>query len=65
MSERNEHTVTVTRRIEVHLHHDAEADPDKVCYRAQWEQWRTINDNLYLAANRISSHLFFTDELEH
>ncbi|MBQ6862480.1 MAG: transposase [Alistipes sp.] len=55
----------ITRRIEVHLHHDPVADPEKVEYNRQWEYWRTINNNLYLAANRISSHLFFTDEYEH
>lgn len=57
--------VIITRKIEVHLHHDPVADPDKVEYNRKWEVWRTINNNLYKAANRISSHLFFTDEFEH
>lgn len=65
MENKQPHTVMITRRIQVRLHHDAEADPDKVRYKEHWDKWRTINDNLYLAANRISSHLFFNDELEH
>lgn len=56
--------VVITRKIEVHLHYDSVADPDKTEYNRQWERWRTINDYLYKAANRISSHLFFNDEYE-
>ncbi len=57
--------VIITRKIEVHLHHDPVADPDKVEYNRQWEVWHTINNNLYKAANRIVSHKFFNDEYEH
>jgi|GEM_PF-5259295 len=57
--------IIITRKIEVRLHHDPITDPQKEKYNQQWETWRKINNHLYLAANRISSHLFFNDEYEH
>ena len=45
----------ITRKIEVHLH--CTEENKKELYGI----WDTINDNLYKAANYISSHLFFND----
>ncbi len=54
----------ITRKIELHLHHNKELDPEKEIYNSHWAYWHQINDNLYKAANRIASHLFFNDEIE-
>lgn len=54
----------ITRKIELYLHHDDETDPDRTIYKSNWEYWHQVNDNLYKAANRIASHLFFNDEYE-
>ncbi len=54
----------ITRKIELHLHHDKELDPEKEVYNSHWAYWHQINDNLFQAANRIASHLFFNDEIE-
>lgn len=47
--------ICITRKIEVHLH--CTEENKKELYGI----WDTINDNLYKAANYISSHLFFND----
>lgn len=54
----------ITRKIELWMHHDKDADPNKERHNANWAYWHQINDNLYKAANRIASHLFFNDEFE-
>lgn len=54
----------ITRKIELHLHHNKELDPEKEVYNSHWAYWHQINDNLFKAANRIASHLFFNDEIE-
>ncbi len=54
----------ITRKIELHIHHDKELDLEKEIYNSHWNYWHQINDNLYTAANRVASHLFFNDEIE-
>lgn len=53
---------TITRKIELHISKDGLSAEE---YKAQWQYLRQINDNLYLAANRVSSHCFLNDEYEH
>lgn len=52
----------ITRKIEVKMHYSASEDPEEK--EQLWNKWRDINNHLYLAANRIVSHLFFNDEYE-
>lgn len=49
----------ITRKIELHLLKDGLTDEE---YQAQWGFLRQIDNNLYKAATRISSHCFFNDE---
>ena len=53
---------TITRKIELHISKDGLSAED---YDAQWKYLRQINDNLYKAANRASSHCFLNDEYKH
>ena len=53
---------TITRKIELHISKDGLSAEE---YRTQWQYLRQINDNLYMAANRVSSHCFLNDEYEH
>lgn len=53
---------TITRKIELHISKEGLSAED---YKAQWQYLRQINDNLYLAANRVSSHCFLNDEYKH
>ena len=53
---------TITRKIELHISKDGLSVEE---YRTQWQYLRQINDNLYMAANRVSSHCFLNDEYEH
>ena len=53
---------TITRKIELHISKDGLSAED---YDAQWKYLRQINDNLYMAANRVSSHCFLNDEYKH
>lgn len=52
----------ITRKIELHISKDGLSDEE---YKVQWQYLRQINDNLYLAANRVSSHCFLNDEYKH
>lgn len=49
----------VTRKIELRIDREGVSDED---YKNLWSFLRQIDDNLYLAANRISSHWFLNDE---
>lgn len=53
---------TITRKIELYISKEELSDEE---YKAQWSFLRQINNNLYLAANRVSSHCFFNDEYEY
>lgn len=53
---------TITRKIELHISKEGLSAED---YKAQWQYLRQINDNLYMAANRVSSHCFLNDEYKH
>lgn len=52
----------ITRKIELHISKEGLSAED---YKAQWQYLRQINDNLYMAANRVSSHCFLNDEYKH
>lgn len=52
----------ITRKIEVHLHRHGDSEE---AVQRQKDDWDTINDNLYTAANRIVSHCFFNDAYEY
>ena len=52
---------TITRKIELYIDKRNLTDDE---YKAQWRYVRSIDDSLYLAANRISSHCLLNDELE-
>nr|MDE6348252.1 hypothetical protein [Bacteroides sp.] len=51
----------ITRKIELCIDREGITDDE---YKTHWQFLRQIDDNLYLAANRISSHYFWTDEFE-
>lgn len=53
---------TITRKIELHISKEGLSAEE---YNAQWQYLRQINDNLYMAANRVSSHCFLNDEYKH
>lgn len=53
---------TITRKIELHISKEGLSTED---YKAQWQYLRQINDNIYMAANRVSSHCFLNDEYKH
>ena len=57
--------VTITRKIEVHLHRHSDDEEGKMQLKQDYQRWNEINDNLYLAANRIVSHLFFNDAYDY
>ena len=52
----------ITRKIELHISKEGLSAKD---YKAQWQYLRQINDNLYMAANRVSSHCFMNDEYKY
>lgn len=52
----------ITRKIELHISKEGLSAED---YKAQWQYLRQINDNLYMAANRVSSHCFLNDEYKY
>ena len=52
---------TITRKIELYIDKRNLTSEE---YIAQWQYIRSIDDSLYMAANRISSHCFLNDELE-
>ncbi len=52
---------TITRKIELYIDKRNLTDDE---YKAQWRYVCSIDDSLYLAANRISSHCLLNDELE-
>lgn len=51
----------ITRKIEVHLHRHGDSEEALQRYKEEFRIWDEINDNLYKAANFITSHLFFND----
>lgn len=51
----------ITRKIELCIDREGITDDE---YKTHWQFLRQIDDNLYLVANRISSHYFWTDEFE-
>lgn len=51
----------ITRKIEVHLHRHGDSEEAIQRYKEEYKFWNTINDNLYKAANYISSHMFFNE----
>lgn len=51
----------ITRKIEVHLHRHGDSEADQQRFKDEYRFWDEINDNLYKAANFITSHLFFND----
>ena len=53
---------TITRKIELYIDKDNLSDE---AYKDQWSYLHQINNHLYLAANRISSHCFMNDEYEY
>lgn len=55
----------ITRKIEVHLHRHGDGEEAIERYRDEFQRWDDINANLYKAANRIVSHLFFNDAYEY
>lgn len=52
---------TITRKIELYIDKNNLTDDE---YKAQWQYIRQIDNSLFLAANRISSHCLLNDELE-
>lgn len=52
---------TITRKIELYIDKRNLTSEE---YIAQWQYIRSIDDSLYMAANRISSHCLLNDELE-
>ena len=52
---------TITRKIELYIDKRNLTSDE---YIAQWKYIRSIDDSLYMAANRISSHCLLNDELE-
>ena len=52
---------TITRKIELYIDKSNLTDDE---YKAQWQYIRQIDNTLFLAANRISSHCLINDELE-
>lgn len=52
---------TITRKIELYIDKSNLTDDE---YKAQWQYIRQIDNTLFLAANRISSHCLLNDELE-
>lgn len=59
-----EEFVCITRKIEVYLHKHGNDEESKLRYDAERAKWRIINDNLYKAANYITTHCFFNDAYE-
>lgn len=57
--------VCVTRKIEVHLHRHNDDEDGKMRLEKEYQIWNAINDNLYMAANRVVSHLFFNDAYDY
>ena len=53
---------TITRKIELYIDKDNLSDE---AYKEEWSYLHQINNHLYLAANRISSHCFMNDEYEY
>ena len=52
---------TITRKIELYIDKSNLTDDE---YKAQWQYVRQIDNTLFLAANRISSHCLLNDEME-
>ena len=52
---------TITRKIELYIDKSNLTDDE---YKAQWQYIRQIDNTLFIAANRISSHCLLNDELE-
>lgn len=57
--------ICITRKIEVHLHCHGDNEEAKQRLKDEYRIWEQINDNLYKAANRITSHCFFNDAYEY
>lgn len=53
--------IVKTHKIEVHLHKHGDGEEATQRYKEEYKFWNTINDNLYKAANYISSHMFFNE----
>lgn len=51
----------ITRKIELKIVKDGLTDEE---YDQQWKYLYQINNTIYLAANRISTHCLFNDEYE-
>ena len=51
---------TITRKIELHLCTDGLSDEQQ---KAQWQLLYHINDNLYKAANNVSSKLYLDEHV--
>ena len=51
----------ITRKIELYIDKRNLTEDE---YKAQWQYIRQIDNTLFLAANRISSHCLLNDELE-